>query len=281
MKIISLDAGGTRTTGSLIEDGTCLKTLQGNFGNLSVDYEKGLTHILELCKGLNDDAVDYVVIGLSGIGGIHQEKLNDDLKKHLNVPIKLMSDLELAYWDVLNHKDVLVVAGTGSALMCYDHDRLIQAGGWGHILGDEGSGYSLSLSIIKDAIVDYESNCLTEMMLMIYRCYEINHLEGIKTLYRKPKSYVAKLARYINEHEPKLLEPYLEREAKKLYDTLDRMINRYGLYGQTIGLTGGMFNNMYFRHRMMDWIPNDYKIIINTKEHTYGGWLWAKDTLLD
>ena len=39
---------------------------------------------------------------------------------------------------------MVVIAGTGSIAVGVDADgRTARAGGWGHILGDEGSGYDL------------------------------------------------------------------------------------------------------------------------------------------
>ena len=50
---------------------------------------------------------------------------------------------------------VLVVSGTGSCFYARAHDgRTAQFGGWGHILGDKGSGYEIGLRALK-AVVYY------------------------------------------------------------------------------------------------------------------------------
>ena len=47
----------------------------------------------------------------------------------------------------------VVICGTGSMAACRDSDgRIIHTGGWGPVLGDEGSGYALALDAIKTGI---------------------------------------------------------------------------------------------------------------------------------
>ncbi len=54
---------------------------------------------------------------------------------------------------------VAVISGTGSNVFGVGPDaRAWRAGGWGHLLGDEGSGYWLGLQSIKAALRDRESS---------------------------------------------------------------------------------------------------------------------------
>ena len=49
-------------------------------------------------------------------------------------------------------RQVLIVSGTGSA--CYARNpngKEIKVGGWGHLLGDKGSGYAIGLRALKAA----------------------------------------------------------------------------------------------------------------------------------
>jgi len=52
---------------------------------------------------------------------------------------------------------VPVIAGTGSNVLGKDHSGgLHSAGGWGRILGDEGSGYDIGLRAIKSAVLEID-----------------------------------------------------------------------------------------------------------------------------
>jgi N-acetylglucosamine kinase len=60
---------------------------------------------------------------------------------------RLVHDTEIALVGGTSGKreGVVVIAGTGSIAVGYDGTgRTVRAGGWGHILGDEGSGYQIA-----------------------------------------------------------------------------------------------------------------------------------------
>ncbi|MEX1447827.1 BadF/BadG/BcrA/BcrD ATPase family protein [Enterococcus sp. C76] len=44
---------------------------------------------------------------------------------------------------------VLIISGTGSVGYGLQHATFYRVGGWGHILGDEGSAYSIGLACYK------------------------------------------------------------------------------------------------------------------------------------
>jgi len=54
---------------------------------------------------------------------------------------------------------VAVISGTGSNVFGVGHDgRSWRAGGWGHVLGDQGSGYWLGIESIKAALRDRDGS---------------------------------------------------------------------------------------------------------------------------
>ncbi len=102
-----------------------------------------------------------VAIGMAGVRG------NDDRVKvrqvagaiWRHVPIHACHDLETALWAAGGSPDdrprVIVLSGTGSC--CYGRSpdgKNVKIGGWGHILGDKGSGYEIGLRAMK-AVVFY------------------------------------------------------------------------------------------------------------------------------
>src|SRR4029434_9629124 len=78
---------------------------------------------------------------------------------------------------------VLVLSGTGSC--CFGRTRAgktAKIGGWGHILGDKGSGYEIGLRALK-AVVYYfdrerEWSCLARRLLRALQLNEPNDLIG-------------------------------------------------------------------------------------------------------
>lgn len=87
------------------------------------------------------------------------------LTKLLGTPIgkrlKVTSDVDLIPAVVATRADVdhviVLIAGTGSIAMSYklaggQYQQLDRAGGWGHLLGDDGSGYQLGREGIRKAL---------------------------------------------------------------------------------------------------------------------------------
>lgn len=89
---------------------------------------------------------------------------------HTTAAFRLTSDVDLLPATVSakeNHPPVLVlIAGTGSVGMRYTWNqdagyvRVARSGGWGHILGDAGGGYSIGSEAIKYTLAELEERAL-------------------------------------------------------------------------------------------------------------------------
>lgn len=112
-------------------------------------------------KALIQSAVNEVMVAgapLSGVGiGIAGASLAQDWMRGVitevlpDVPVTTALDVEIALVGALGaHEGVLVLAGTGSvAFGVNGQGQTAQAGGWGYLLGDEGSGYWLGMQAIR------------------------------------------------------------------------------------------------------------------------------------
>ena len=102
---------------------------------------------------LASDQIAAVAIGVAGAAREHSEAWLDDvvtpvLPSALVVP---SSDLEIALVGARGERrGVLVLAGTGSAAYGINEaGQSLLVGGWGYLLGDEGSGYWLGLQALR------------------------------------------------------------------------------------------------------------------------------------
>jgi N-acetylglucosamine kinase-like BadF-type ATPase len=91
-----------------------------------------------------------------GIAGASVEHSHDWLRETLSpvlpgAVLALSSDYEIALLGALGQRDgILILAGTGSAAYAHAPDgRSARIGGWGYVLGDEGSGYWIGLQALK------------------------------------------------------------------------------------------------------------------------------------
>ncbi len=90
-----------------------------------------------------------------GLAGVDRPGDRDRLLPHLNAladVVRLTNDAELALTGLDDAVGVAVIAGTGSIALGRDvTGRTARSGGWGHIIGDEGSGYELGRRALKAA----------------------------------------------------------------------------------------------------------------------------------
>ena len=82
-----------------------------------------------------------------GLAGIDRSGDYDILFPHLQCIAKIVhltNDAELVLSGLPEGVGIALIAGTGSIALGRDrHGTITRAGGWGHIVGDEGSGYDL------------------------------------------------------------------------------------------------------------------------------------------
>ncbi|MFH1926584.1 MAG: BadF/BadG/BcrA/BcrD ATPase family protein [Chloroflexota bacterium] len=97
-------------------------------------------------------------------------------------------DLSTFYGALGGEHGVVVSAGTGSFAMGINREgERLSIGGWGPLLGDEGSGYSIGLDALKAVIRQYEGRGRkTALTPLIQEYYSITDINELKTcIYRR------------------------------------------------------------------------------------------------
>jgi glucosamine kinase len=143
-----------------------------------------------------------------------------------------------------------VISGTGSNVLGVGPGgRAWRAGGWGHLLGDEGSGYWLGIQSIKAALRDREaSGPETALSDAAPAFFAVPSVEALAAhVYAKPltKREIAAFAirtAEIAEHGDAVARELFERGATELASQIAAVIRRTGLDGAfPVGLIGGAF----------------------------------------
>lgn len=150
--IIGVDGGGTKTE-AVAYDMSGRKMCEGrsSFGNVLIDKEKAVNHIIEAIKqcqkSLHGDECRYICIGLAGLGGVENSKdIQIYLEDLFHTPVLLVNDGIIAHAALLKGEDgILTISGTGSVSIGIHKSTKGMTGGWGHLLGDEGSGYWIAM----------------------------------------------------------------------------------------------------------------------------------------
>ncbi|MHB8243323.1 MAG: BadF/BadG/BcrA/BcrD ATPase family protein [Solirubrobacteraceae bacterium] len=149
---------------------------------------------------------------------------------------------------------VAVISGTGSNVFGVGPDgRAWRAGGWGHLLGDEGSGYWLGVQSIKAALADREASgpptALSDAAPAFFKLSSVEQLASY--VYSKPltKGEIAAFAietAKLAEDGDKVARELFERGAGELGAQIAAVIRQSGLAdGEAdafpVGLIGSAF----------------------------------------
>ena len=80
------------------------------------------------------------------------------------------SDRESGFASAFGNGDGIAVnAGTGSSVTGRHRGQVEKAGGWGHVLGDAGGGYELSLETLRFVLRDYDLHRRSDLAQEILR----------------------------------------------------------------------------------------------------------------
>lgn len=156
--IIGVDGGGTSTeTIAYTLDGIEIYRTKTGFGNLLNGVKEGLDHIqigLErIFEKFGLSNCQLIVLGLAGVdSGDFRAIISEKLKSYA-LKIVILNDAWLAHYALLKGKSgCLVISGTGSIMIGRKETQEARVGGWGHILGDQGSGYGIAKSAIRELL---------------------------------------------------------------------------------------------------------------------------------
>ncbi len=155
---LGIDGGGTRTTAAISdENGNILLKKAGRTINFySVGMQKARENLDELiaqiCSELDISSFEAVFVGCSALDGEADVQTLEALCGGISADKKAMnSDVYIALKSLeCDSCPCIAICGTGSMAAGEDADgNMVIAGGWGHIVGDEGSGYSIAVKAFR------------------------------------------------------------------------------------------------------------------------------------
>jgi N-acetylglucosamine kinase-like BadF-type ATPase len=154
--VIGLDIGGTKTRGVRFEDGAVVADESVGSSNVqNVTRAEAALHLAELFGRIGGGTVAQVYAGAGGIDtDADAEALAALIAPHVpGARITVVHDSRLLLAAGGASTGVAVIGGTGSA--AWGRNGLgeeARAGGWGYLLGDEGSGYWLGREAVRHSL---------------------------------------------------------------------------------------------------------------------------------
>jgi N-acetylglucosamine kinase-like BadF-type ATPase len=257
MRVIGIDAGGTRTVCQLADaSGRILATERGGGANLYSEGESGVEGVLQpLIARLSSASgpahpISAIGAGMAGVARATDAAAVRQVLDRLlpGVPSVVVSDA-LAALEAGTHRAaaLVLISGTGSiALGRDDHARTARAGGWGYVLGDEGSGYWLGRNALRSVVRAADgrgpATSLTERVLAHYGVSTPQQLvHAIAGPGTKP-SAIAQLAMAVGDAAAEgdaLARHLIDRGAEELASAAASVARRLALDAAPLWLAGG------------------------------------------
>ncbi len=159
---LGVDGGGSKTLAILVdaEGREVGRGLAGGANYAALGLELAVHNIFQAVERAKHSAglplslaPQSAWLGLAGVDRPADQKLLYPHLSPLAAQIHTTNDAELGLSALENAVGVVLIAGTGSIALGRDSKGTIfRAGGWGHLLGDEGSGYYLGQHALLAAV---------------------------------------------------------------------------------------------------------------------------------
>jgi N-acetylglucosamine kinase-like BadF-type ATPase len=159
--VIGIDAGGTKTVCFLADlGGRVLAEGRGSGANLQavgeLEVEKVLHDVMERVIGERTVAPSAIVLGMAGVDRAGEAQVIRTVLRRIGFKARLLvtNDALIALVAAVGHEPgVVIIAGTGSIAYGRNaRDEAARAGGWGYVLGDEGSGYWIGRHALRAVV---------------------------------------------------------------------------------------------------------------------------------
>jgi N-acetylglucosamine kinase-like BadF-type ATPase len=297
--VIGFDGGGTKTelVAVNLSGGKLIAYIGGAANPKAVSFETAMLHIIEMLDRLHvDEAYDpqlcrSICLGMAGVY-LEEEKTkaNEYLTRYyasqgLQRPlINITNDAEIALMAALgDNNGIIAIAGTGSIVYgLTPSGRSYRTGGWGHLLGDFGSGYDIGLQVLQAVMLSFDgvlpATRLTELILDKYRMNSPVELREYVYGSHIEKKHIAEFAELCidaAETSDRTAVAIITKAASDLAKLTAAMLRKDNWFnGSSIAVTGSIFQySLLFREtyrERMESIVDNPKIVRSQQSPAYG-----------
>jgi N-acetylglucosamine kinase len=259
VQVLGIDVGGTKTICLLGDDqGRIVASARGPGANLQAVGELGLEKVLH---GVMEAAVapqgatpSAICLGIAGVDRPEDAATVRGIMGRIGYKARILvvNDALIALRaGIADGAGIVIVAGTGSIAYGCDRDGFAaRAGGWGYVLGDEGSGYwmgRLALrAIVREADGRGPATSLTPRVLSHFGAERPEEL--LQTVYHDDfnAAAVAALATHLQQARDDgdaVAAAILDRAAQELVGAAASVTTQLGLSTEEFAfvLSGGIF----------------------------------------
>jgi len=192
MHVLGIDVGGTKTVCLLADErGVVLTESRGPGANLHAAGEKTVERVLRqvMSEAVDGRAVipDAICLGIAGVDRQHEADTIRAIMGRIGHRSRVLVVNDALIALVAGARDdagIVIISGTGSIVYGRNQrGEAARAGGWGHMIGDEGSGYWIGrnalAAVMRAADGRGPATQLREEVLAHFGLDDLSRLPGI------------------------------------------------------------------------------------------------------
>lgn len=252
---LGIDGGGTKTT-AVVSDENCniICRAEGKSINFyAIGMEKSRENLKNLIEEIGNKTNIYcftsAFIGCSALDSKADDKTIKNLCDGIIDADKIGMDSDIFVALRASAGNCVAVCGTGSMAIGEKPDgTIITKGGWGHILGDEGSAYAIALCALKKCCLLDDKNIPSPFLEEAKKYFKVDNLrEIIDIIYsdNTNKDYIAGFASYVGalaESGDFSASAIIKNEAISFAETVKPLLRELDA-SPNLSLYGGVFRN--------------------------------------
>jgi len=207
---LGFDAGGTKTECALAEDDRILaRAIGGGIKPTRVSIEgaqRNIANLLLEIAARSGKSLKQIAVSCIGTSGVRMPQTDGWMRQILSAcasgEIVVCGDEEIALDAAFpGEAGVLVMAGTGSNILGRtSKGERLNVGGWGPVLGDEGSGYWIGHQALRASCYAHDFQhpvMLLDRVMQYWNASELGEIVSIATA--TPPPDFSKLAKLVVE----------------------------------------------------------------------------------
>jgi N-acetylglucosamine kinase len=259
MYVLGIDAGGTKTVCLLAdEQGRILAEARGGGANLQahgeLEVEKVLHHVMDTALGERDIRPSVICLGIAGVDRPQDSDAIRGILRRIGAKARtlVVNDALVALVAGAGEAPgVVIISGTGSIAYGRNaHEQAARAGGWGYLLGDEGSGFWIGRralsAVVRAADGRGPATELTERVtshLNLVRPSDLIHETYYRDLKRASIASLAPLVEAARAAGDAVAAEIVAQAASELTAAAASVVTRLGMRGDVFPtiLAGGIF----------------------------------------
>lgn len=260
MYVIGIDGGGTKTIGVIADEkgNVFAKETVGPTNLNSVGEEETKAQLKQLVTKLQQHHDVKITRVFAGLSSVHNQDRELMLKNYIasiigqDTHVKVEHDAVIAlYSGTLGKAGIVQISGTGSITFgANNKNERARVGGWGYLIGDEGSGYAFGREALSAVFRAHDgiapSTQLTSLVLKTVNAESPQDL--IPMIYQKrAREFIASLSQVVTiaaEQGDKTAIQIMENQSKEMAKSIEVLFMKLFKKEENVpvSLTGGVFS---------------------------------------